>query len=117
MYFEFGHKNVTPPQFHSQENPEEYYGKFLTPDCNSEVKKRIARRMKTSNLRDESELTNLVIEGADSGDSLSDSDKKYIEKFTNLEIFAFNETGLRCAKNLPRLQKLLRIELCYNKID
>jgi hypothetical protein len=73
--------------------------------------------MKTSNLKDESELTNLVIEGADSGESLSDSDKKYIEKFTNLEIFAFNETGLKCARNLPKLQKLLRIELCYNKIE
>jgi hypothetical protein len=59
----------------------------------------------------------MIVEGADCGVSLSDHDRQYIEKFKNLEIFIFNETGLRSARNLPDLPKLMRIELCYNKIE
>jgi len=73
--------------------------------------------MKTNNIKSETELTNMIVEGANCGVSLSNHDKAYMEKFCNLEIFIFNETGLRSAKNLPNLPKLMRIELCYNKID
>ena len=73
--------------------------------------------LKTNNIQSESELTNMIVEGADCGAQLSDHDRRYIEKFSNLEIFIFNETGLRSTKNLPYLPKLMRIELCYNKIE
>lgn len=114
MYWDVGCN--TPPKVNSQENVD-YYGPLLTVEYNSEIKKRIARRMKQFGLKSESELTNLVVEGARSGDELTNEDRRYLEKFSNLEIFAFNETGIKNIINLPSLPKLMRIELCYNNIE
>ncbi len=81
------------------------------------MKKRIARRLKQFSIKHESELTNLVIEGAETGESLSDHDRRYLEKFSELEVLAFTETGIKNIVNLPDLPKLMRLELCYNKIE
>ena len=116
MFWENGKQCGTPPRINSQENID-YYGPLLTSEYNTAIKKRISRRMKQFNLNHESELTNLVVEGAQCGEQLMDSDRIYIEKFSNLEIFAFNEVGLKIISNLPHLPKLMRIELCYNKIE
>ena len=73
--------------------------------------------MLKNNIKSEKELTSMIVEGATCGPQISDSDRVYIEKFSNLEIFVFNETGLRSAINLPHLPNLMKIELCYNKIQ
>lgn len=59
----------------------------------------------------------MVIEGAEAGEHLADHDRMYLEKFVNLEVFAFTETGTKYLSNLPDLPKLMRLELCYNKIE
>jgi len=116
MFWENGKECRTPPRINSQENAD-YYGPLLSEDCNTEVKKRIARRLKQFSIKHESELTNLVIEGAETGESLSDHDRRYLEKFSELEVLAFTETGIKNIANLPDLPKLMRLELCYNKIE
>lgn len=74
MFWENGTGCKTPPRINSQENVD-YYGPLLSADCNTDVKKRIARRMKQFSLKHESELTNLVVEGAQTGETLNDHDR------------------------------------------
>ena len=100
----------------SQEN-KDYYGPLLSEDCNTDIKKRIARRLKVFNVKSEADLSNLVIEGAVTGEKLIDSDRKFLEKFTGLEILALNESGLKFIDNLPELPTLIQLELCYNQIE
>jgi Leucine-rich repeat (LRR) protein len=116
MFWENGTGCKTPPRINSQEN-QDYYGPLLTKDYNTEVKKRIARRMKQFGITAEKDLTNLVIEGATTGPSFSDSDKEYLERFYALEVLALNETGLESLQSMPALPQLMKLELCYNQIS
>jgi hypothetical protein len=40
---------------------------------------------------------------------LSPDDKKFIEEFTNMELLAMNNTGIKNLKNLPDAPKLQRV--------
>lgn len=48
---------------------------------------------------------------------LSDDDKKFLEEFTNLEMLAMNNTGIKSLANLPDAPALTRIELTDNHMS
>ncbi len=85
--------------------------------CDTEIKKRIARRVRQSGLEDESKLTNLVIDGCQSKTSLTDTDRLYLEKFVNIEFLTFSDCGITSLVNMPTLPKLVKLEMLYNKIE
>ena len=116
MHWENAKGVRTPPKINSQEN-KDYYGPLLSDECNTDIKKRIARRLKVFSVKSEADLSNLVIEGAVTGERMLDSDRKFLEKFTGLEVLAINESGLKLIDNLPDLPSLMQLELCYNEIE
>ena len=70
------------------------FGEDLVNECNTEVKKRILRRLHLFEITEFSELTNLVIEGALVGEKILDSDRRFIERFSGLEVLALNDAGI-----------------------
>lgn len=61
------------------------------------------------------DLNNLVIEGV-LCEELTPEDAAWLEKFTRIELWAFNDNRLKSLINLPRSDTLLKIEMCYNRI-
>ena len=60
-------------------------------------------------------LNNLVIEGV-LCEELTPEDAAWLEKFTRIELWAFNDNRLKSLVNLPRSDTLLKIEMCYNRL-
>lgn len=42
---------------------------------------------------------------------LSEEDKKFIEEFTNMELLAMNNTGIKTLVNMPDAPKLQRVRI------
>lgn len=61
------------------------------------------------------EFSNLILDDLKIS-QLSADDKKFIEEFTNMELLAMNNIGIKNLKNLPDAPKLQRIEMADNKL-
>ena len=62
------------------------------------------------------EFSNLILDDLDITE-LNADDKKFIEGFTNMELFAMNSTGIKNLNNMPDAPKLLRVEMNDNYLS
>ena len=65
---------------------------------------------------DKSEYTNLIMDDMPINE-ISDTDKAFLEGFTECQFLSLNSTGLKNISNLPKMPKLERLELCDNGIE
>lgn len=64
---------------------------------------------------EKSEYVNLILDDMPIGD-VSEEDRTFLEGFTETQFLSLNSTGLKSMTNMPRLEKLERLELSDNKI-
>ena len=64
---------------------------------------------------EKSEYVNLILDDMPIGD-VSEEDRTFLEGFTETQFLSLNSTGLKSMANMPRLEKLERLELSDNKI-
>lgn len=66
---------------------------------------------------EKAEYVNLILDDmAIAGGEICDIDKAFLEGFIETQFLSLNSTGLRSLVNLPRMEKLERLELSDNKI-
>ena len=64
---------------------------------------------------EKAEYVNLILDDMNIG-HISDEDKQFLDGFTETKFLSLNSTQLKSIINLPKLQKLERLELNDNKI-
>ena len=57
----------------------------------------------------------MILDDMPIGD-VSEEDRTFLEGFTETQFLSLNSTGLKSMTNMPRLEKLERLELSDNKI-
>ena len=66
---------------------------------------------------EKSEYVNLILDEMHIGAEISQEDREFLEGFTETQYLSLNSTGLKSLTNLPKMEKLERLELCDNKIS
>jgi len=62
------------------------------------------------------EYVNLILDDMSIGE-ICEEDRQFLEGFTETQFLSLNSTGLKSISNLPKMEKLERLELCDNHIS
>lgn len=82
----------------------------------STIKKAILEKNEGNEV-EKSEYVNLILDDmAIHGGEICEEDRQFLEGFTETLFLSLNSTGLRSLLNLPKMEKLERLELSDNKL-
>ena len=82
----------------------------------STIKKAIIEKNEGNEV-EKSEYVNLILDDMQLQHGLiCDEDRQFLEGFTETQFLSLNSTGMRSLANLPKMEKLERLELSDNKL-
>jgi hypothetical protein len=64
-------------------------------------------------LNEVDDVSELILDELAKIDKISDSDKKYLERFNHLTLISFNHLGLTTVQNLPVIPTLNAVSFMY----